>query len=79
MGAVVPSCETENRAGCTRFGLGCGNPGAQYFDGVCGWWCVVFKAGASELEGAGGLGAYLPVKPKTGPRGCGFDLGCKAR
>ena len=44
-----------------------------------GWWYVIVKAGGGGLEGASEFGAYLPAKPKTEPRGFGFDLGCKPR
>ena len=72
-------CKTENRARCTRFWFRLRKSRRTIFCRVCGWQCVFDKAVASGLEGAGGLGAYLPVKPKTGPRGFSFDLGCKVK
>jgi hypothetical protein len=75
----VLAAKPKTERGALGFGLGCANPGAQYFVECVDGGVFFYKAVASGLEGAGGLGAYLPVKPKTGPRGCGFDLGCKVR
>jgi hypothetical protein len=74
---VLPH-ETEYRARCVRFWSGYTNPGEKCFYRVCGGRRVVVKAVGSVLEGVGRLGAHLLAKPKTEPRGFGFDLCCKA-